>query len=80
MPRVWELAALIRQYDRCMDDGDALCPADIPAAVECYWRAVVIKELIYGEAERFGVPLPCTRCWQDDLEAVRTFVAGGGWQ
>lgn len=80
MPRVWELAALIRQYERCMADGDALSSIDVAAAAQCYWQAVDIKELIYDEAARFGLPLPCTGCWQDDLGAVRAFVAGGGWQ
>ena len=80
MPRVWELAALVTRYDRCMTDGDALSDADVVAAVETYWHAADIRELIYDEAKRFGVPLPCTGCWQDDLRAVRAFVAGGGWQ
>lgn len=80
MPRVWELAALVTRYEQCMTDGDALTPTDLPAAVESYWQAVDIKELIYQEAVRFGVPMPCTGCWQDDLRSVQAFIAGGGWQ
>jgi len=80
MPRVWELAALVTRYEQCMTDGDALTPTDLPAAVESYWQAVDIKELIYHEAQRFRVPMPCTGCWQDDLQTVQAFIAGGGWQ
>jgi hypothetical protein len=80
MPCVWELAALVARYDRCMSDGDALSPTDVAAAVESYWQASDIRELIYDEAGRFGVPLPRTGFWQDDLRTVRACVAGGGWQ
>ncbi|WP_454017713.1 hypothetical protein [Azospirillum sp. Marseille-Q6669] len=80
MPRVWELAALVTRYEQCMTDGDVLTPVDLPAAVESYWQAVDIKELIYHEALRFRVPMPCTGCWQDDLRSVQAFIAGGGWQ
>ncbi|QCO05904.1 hypothetical protein [Azospirillum argentinense] len=80
MRRVWELAALVTGYDRYMNDGDALTPIDLLAAVESYWQAAAIKELIYDEAARFGVPLPYTGCWRDDLRTARAFIAGGGWQ
>lgn len=80
MRRVWELAALVTRYEQCMNDGDVLTPTDLPAAVESYWQAAGIKEMIYDEAARFGVPLPYTGCWQDDLRTVRAFIAGGGWQ
>ncbi len=77
---VWELTALVRRYDRCMDDGDASHPDDLALAVECYMFAAGIKERIYEEADRFGVPLPGNGRWPDDLGAIRAFIAGGGWQ
>ncbi len=80
MPCLWELAALIRRYERCIDDGDALSRIDSAAAVECYRLAMDIKELLYEEAERFDVPLLYTGCWQDDLGVLQAFVMGGGWQ
>lgn len=79
-PRVWELDALVRCYERCMDEGDAMTLADLAMAVECYGLAIVIKEEIYSEAGRFGIPLPLTGFWQDDLAVIRAFIAGGGWQ
>lgn len=79
-PRVWELDALVRCYQRCMDEGDALTLADVAAAVECYGLAIAIKEEIYGEASRFSIPLPLSGSWQDDLTVIRAFIDGGGWQ
>ncbi|CAO3425585.1 hypothetical protein [Azospirillum doebereinerae] len=80
MPWVWELAALVRRYDQCMEDGDAGWPDDLAAAVDCYALAADIRHWLYAEAERFAVPLPRTGGWREDLGTIRCFIDGGGWQ
>lgn len=80
MPWVWELAALVRCYDQCVEDGDTGWPDDLKAAVDCYAFAADLRECLYAEAERFAIPLPFTGRWPDDLGTIRCFIAGGGWQ
>lgn len=80
MPMIWQISALVARYEWCVDEGDTLSPTDIVGAVECYWMADHIKDMIYEEALRFRIPLPLTGCWRDDFAVVRAFIAGGGWQ
>lgn len=49
-------------------------------AILLYRALLDIRDELRDEARRLGLPLACTGLFADDLEVMRSFVAGSGWQ
>jgi hypothetical protein len=49
-------------------------------AILLYRALIDMRDELWDEAWRLGLPLACTGLFADDLEVMRSFVAGSGWQ
>lgn len=74
------LAELVEAFDLHEQAGrEAEAAGRQTEAILVYRALLDIKEDLCDEALRVGLPLSCMGGFADDLDMIRSFVAGYGW-